>query len=45
MSCTIREIENSDYNKGYIELLQKFANFTAEITEKYFTDFLQRRPF
>jgi glucosamine-phosphate N-acetyltransferase len=36
----VREIELTDYKKGYIELLQSFANYETPITEEYFTKYI-----
>ena len=37
-----RLIEKDDFNKGYIELLQEFANFKTPITESYFTSYIEK---
>lgn len=36
----IRKIESSDYNKGYVQLLQKFASFETPIKQSEFTNFI-----
>lgn len=40
----IREIEPTDFKKGYIKLLQKFASYETEITEQYFTNYFVTNP-
>ena len=35
-----RLINKNDYNKGYLNLLQKFANFSPNITETEFNQYL-----
>lgn len=37
----IREIELADCKKGYIELLQNFANYETPVSEKQFTDYIE----
>lgn len=39
----VREIEPTDYKKGYIELLQSFSKYKTPITEEYFIKYLNEQ--
>ena len=39
-NLVVREIEPSDFSKGYLELLQSFASFYPKISEEEFKNYL-----
>jgi len=38
----IRNIEQNDYDKGYMNLMKQFTNFDYNISKEQFTDYLHR---